>query len=110
MKNIYTYLFILLVLFVNTPNLAANERYPLEAPDTSSPRATMKTFQTIIRNAKPIVAKVRTSGFSMEITGELRDLQFYATRCLDLSQEPKKLRDDDMGGHRRAKTSLDFYK
>ena len=94
MKNIYTYLFTLLVLCVNTPNLAANERYPLEAPDTSSPRATMKSFQTIIRNAKPIVAKVRTSGFSMEITRELRDLQFDAMRCFDLSQVPKKLRDD----------------
>lgn len=94
MKNTYTYLFILLAFFVNIPNLAASEPYPLEAPDTSSPRATMKTFQTIIRNAKPIVAKVRTSGFSMEITRELRDLQFDATRCLDLSQVPKKLRDD----------------
>jgi MscS family membrane protein len=94
MKNTYTYLFILLAFFVNIPNLAASEPYPLEAPDTSSPRATMKTFQTIIRNAKPIVAKVRTSGFSMEITRELRDLQVDATRCLDLSQVPKKLRDD----------------
>jgi len=94
MKNSYTYLFILLAFFVNIPNLAASEPYPLEAPDTSSPRATMKTFQTIIRNAKPIVAKVRTSGFSMEITRELRDLQVDATRCLDLSQVPKKLRDD----------------
>ena len=94
MKNSYTYLFILLAFFVNIPNLAANEPYPLEAPDTSSPRATMKTFQTIIRNAKPIVAKVRTSGFSMEITRELRDTQVDATRCLDLSQVPEKLRDD----------------
>ncbi|MBT3260270.1 MAG: hypothetical protein HN366_28015, partial [Deltaproteobacteria bacterium] len=40
------------------------------------------------------MAKVRTSGFSMEITRELRDLQVDATRCLDLSQVPKKLRDD----------------
>jgi MscS family membrane protein len=94
MKNTYAYLFILLAFFVNIPNLTASEPYPLEAPDTSSPRATMKSFQTIIRNAKPIVAKVRTSGFSMEITRELRDTQVDATRCLDLSQVPKKLRDD----------------
>ncbi len=94
MKNAYTYFFILLALCVNTPNLAASEQYPLEAPDTSSPRATMKTFQTIIRNAKPIVAKVGTSGFSMEITRELRDLTIHAMQCLDLSQVPKRLRND----------------
>jgi MscS family membrane protein len=94
MKNICTCFFVLLALCVNAPNLAANERYPLEAPDTSSPRATLKTFQTIIRNAKPIVAKVSTSGFSMEITRELRDLTIHAMQCLDLSQVPKRLRDD----------------
>ncbi len=94
MKHIYTYFIILLTLCVNTPNLGANERYPLEAPDTSSPRATMKSFQTIIRNAKPIISKVRTSGYSGEITRELRDLRIHAKRCLDLSQVPKRLRDD----------------
>jgi MscS family membrane protein len=75
-------------------NLAANERYPLEAPDTSSPRATLKGFQTTIRNAKPIVEKVRTMGFSFEITHELRDLRVQAMRYIDLSQIPNRLRKD----------------
>jgi MscS family membrane protein len=94
MKNTYIYFFTLLALCVNTPNLAANERYPLEAPDTSSPRATLKSFQTIIRDALPIVAKVRELGFSREVTRELRDLRNQAIRCLDLSQIPKRLRKD----------------
>jgi len=94
MKNAYTYFFMLLALFVNTPNLSANEQYPLEAPDISSPRATLKSFQTNIRNAKPIVAKVSTSGFSTEITRELQDLTIRAMQCLNLSQVPKRLRDD----------------
>jgi hypothetical protein len=85
MKNIYAYFLILLALCINTPNLAANERYPLETPDTSSPRTTMKRFQTIIRNAKPIVGKVRTLGLTREIKRELRDLRIHGMRCLDLS-------------------------
>ena len=64
MKNAYTYFFILLALCINTPNLAASEQYPLEAPDTSSPQATLKSFQTIIGKMIPIVEKVRTLGFS----------------------------------------------
>jgi MscS family membrane protein len=94
MKNIFVYVIVLLALCVNTPNLAANERYPLEAPDTSSPRATLKSFQTIIRNAMPIVAKVRELGFSREVTRELRDLRIQAIRCLDLSQIPKRLKEE----------------
>jgi MscS family membrane protein len=94
MKNTYTYFFVLLALYVNTANLAANERYPLEAPDTSSPQATLKSFQTIIRKAMPIVGKVRELGFSREVTRELRDLRIQAIRCLDLSQIPKRLRKD----------------
>ena len=94
MKKTYTYLFILLAFFVNIPNLAASEPYPLEAPDTSSPRATMKTFQTIIQNTKPIVAKVSTSGFSLRITRELRDLTILSMQCFNLSQVPKRLQYD----------------
>jgi MscS family membrane protein len=94
MKKIYTYFFILLALCINIPNLAANELYPLEAADTSSPRATLKSFRTIMRKSMPIVGKIRTLGFSRDITRELRDLRIQAMRCLDLSQVPKKLRDD----------------
>ena len=94
MKNIYTYFLMLFALCVSAPNLAANDLYPLEAPDTSSPRATLESFQTIVREAKPIIGKVRTSGFSNEITHELRDLRLHAMQCLDLSQVPKKFRDD----------------
>ena len=94
MKNAYTCFFILLALCVNTSSLAASEPYPLEAPDTSSPRATIKTFQTIIRNTKPIVAKVSTSGFSLRITHELRDLTIRSMQCFNLSQVPKRLQYD----------------
>ena len=94
MKNIYTYFLMLFALCIYTPTLAANEQYPLEAPDTSSPRATLESFQTLIRDMKPIVGKVRTSGLTREIKRELRDLRNHAMRCLNLSQVPKRLRDD----------------
>jgi MscS family membrane protein len=94
MKNTFTYVIVLLALCVNTPNLAANERYPLEAADTSSPRATLKSFQTIIQKAVPIVGKARELGLTREVTRELRDLRNQAIRCLDLSQIPKRLRKD----------------
>ena len=71
MKNVYTYFFMLLALCIYTPTLAANEQYPLEAPDTSSPRATLESFQTLIQEAKPIIAKVKASGFSNKIEREL---------------------------------------
>ena len=94
MKNIYTCFFMLLALCIYTPTLAGNEQYPLEAPDTSSPRATLESFQALIREAKPIIGKVRTSGFSNEIKRELQSLRIHAMRCLNLSQVPKRLRDD----------------
>jgi MscS family membrane protein len=94
MKNSYMYLLILLALCVNTPNLAANERYPLEGPDTSSPRATLKSFQNTIRKAMPIVEKVIELGFSRDLTRELQDLRNQAIRCLDLSHVPKRFRKD----------------
>jgi MscS family membrane protein len=93
-KNSYMYFLIFFALCVNTPNLAANERYPLAAPDTSSPRATLKSFQTIIRKAVPIVGKVIELGFSREVERELWDLRIQAIRCLDLSQIPKRLKKD----------------
>lgn len=94
MKNAYTSFLILLVVCINTPNLTASERYPLEAPETTSPRTTLRSFQTITQDAKPIVDKIRTSGFSGKITRNLRDLGLQAMRCLDLSQVPKRLQDD----------------
>ena len=94
-KNRYTYfLMILLAFCVNATNVAANERYPLEGPDTSSPRATLKSFQNTIRKAMPIVEKVRELGFSRDLTRELQDLRNQAIRCLDLSQIPKRFRKD----------------
>ena len=92
MKNTYTYFFLLLALCVNTPNLAANERYPLEAPDTSSPRATLKSFQTIIGKAMPIIGKMRELGLTRAVRRELRDFRIRAASCIDLSQVPKRLR------------------
>ena len=92
MKNIFLYFLILLVLFLNTSDLAASVKYPLEAADTSSPRATLKSFQNITRNVMPIMGKVRTSGFTREITQELQDFRIQAMRCLDLSQVPEGMR------------------
>ena len=94
MKNTCTYFFMLLALCIYTPTLAANEPYPLEAPDTSSPQATLESFQTLIQDMKPIVGKVRTLGLTREIKRELRDLRNHAIRCLNMSQVPKRLRDD----------------
>jgi hypothetical protein len=71
MKNIYTYFLMLFALCIYTPTFAANEQYPLEAPDISSPRATLESFQTLIRDMKPIVDKIRTLGLSREIKREL---------------------------------------
>jgi MscS family membrane protein len=94
MKYRYTYFLMLLAFFLNTPDSVANNRYPLEPPDTSSPRATLQGFQDTVRNAEPIMEKVKTQGFSSSITRELRDLRIQAMYFLDLSQVPDRLRRD----------------
>ena len=94
MKNTCTYFFMLFALCVSTPNLSANEQYPLEAADTSSPQATLKSFQTMYLKAKPILDKIEISGFSPEVVSALRDVRNRAIHCIDLSQVGKRLRDD----------------
>ena len=50
MRNLYRYLFLSLILSLTTVTAIADERYPLEPPDTSSPRATMESFQSVMRD------------------------------------------------------------
>jgi len=94
MKNIYTCLFIVLTLCLTTPNLAVGKQYPLEAADTSSPQATLKSFQALFLNARPILDKIATSGFSPETVSALQDRRNRAIHCIDLSKVGKRLRDD----------------
>jgi len=72
MKNAYTCFIILITLYLTTPNLAVGKLYPLEVADTSSPRATLKSFQTLYLKARPILDKMATSGLSPEIVSALR--------------------------------------
>lgn len=95
MKRIRTCLFIFLVFNLNISITSADERYPLEPPDTSSPRATLRTLNNTMQAIKPILAKSRALGYlSAEVRQELRKLRNRSIRCFDLSQVPEGLVDD----------------
>ena len=95
MKSISIYLFILLVFNLNISITSADERYPLEPPDTSSPRATLRTINSIMQAIKPILAKSRALGYlSAELRQELRELRNRSFRCFDLSQVPEEIIDN----------------
>jgi len=95
MKRINIYLSPLIVILLFAKTLVAADPRPLAPPDTSSPRATLKSFQDIMGEygrllKEDIHTKSRTS--------ELRDdfLGNKAMRCLDMSNIPKE-RIDDIG-------------
>lgn len=92
MRCIYLYLFLSIALSLTPPNAISEERYPLEPPDTSSPRATMKSFQSIMREFKQALVKAREwDVFSSEGKQEIKRLRNRSMRCLDLSKVPERL-------------------
>lgn len=73
-----------LLVFGNTAE-AAQAVYPLAPPDTSSPRATLKTF---LNNTNSAVL-----AFKEGRKNDARALAARAARCLNLEKEPPALRD-----------------
>ncbi|MDX1488124.1 MAG: mechanosensitive ion channel, partial [Acidiferrobacterales bacterium] len=61
------------------------DRFPLEPPDTSSPRATLKTF---IDNVNEIYRIYRVEGLTYKNIWRYRNLRPYIYGTLDLSQIP----------------------
>lgn len=94
MKSFFLYLFIVTTLFINASGAGASVRHPLEVADTSSPRATLKSFQEIFLSAKPVMAKIRATAHTDKLPAALWNLRLQSMHCLDLSQVPKKLRKD----------------
>jgi len=89
-RSLYLYLFLSLALRL-TP-ATADTRYPLEPTDTSSPRATMRSFQNVMRDTKQVLVKSREWGlFSSEAKEEIKRLRNRSLRCLDLSNVPERL-------------------
>ena len=94
MRNLYRYLFLSLILSLTPATAIADERYPLEPPDTSSPRATMESFQGVMRDTKTVLMKSREWGvFSREARQEIKRLRNRFMHCLDLSKVPERLVD-----------------
>ena len=54
-KNAYRFLIILGALLLLSITVEAAEIYPLEPPDTSSPRATLKSFLDSMRESKALI-------------------------------------------------------
>ena len=73
-------LFCLMLLFIGQPALAkTDDPYPLKPPDTSSPRATMKTFMD---NMNRVYQRHLVKDYTEAIFVDLD----RAVRCLDLSE------------------------
>ena len=72
---------------------AAEERHPLEAADTSSPRATLDSFMDACNDVYRVM---REEGGRRRVvaTHETRAIADRIIRCLDLSEQPAYLRDD----------------
>ena len=78
-----TIIICILVLLCCAQKVAAiNELYPLEPPDTSSPRSTLQVFMETMHKA---YQKQLIRGYSNEKVGELLG---HAAQCLDLSGIP----------------------
>ena len=85
--------FLILIALCALPTVALGDEpsYPLEPPDTSSPRATLKTFNDAVRDAYRIGLK---EGRSLRSAGRREAEIERALRCLDLSEIPPVQRAD----------------
>lgn len=93
MKSVFRYLFPLFVFLLCATNLIASEPYPLAPPDTSSPRATLQSFQGTMGD----MARLLREDIHLNNEGAIRrnDIQEnLAARCLDISQVPRERMDD----------------
>lgn len=81
------------------------KRFPLEPPDTSSPRATLKTF---IDNVNEAYRLYRVEGLTYENQALFRNLLPYILSTLDLSQiPPTQLRSTGQTAAAQLKEVLD---
>jgi MscS family membrane protein len=93
-RSLYLYLFLSIALSLAPATSIADERYPLEPPDTSIPRATMESFQNVMPDTKQVLVKSRKWGaFSKEARQEIKRLRSRALHCIDLSKVPERLVD-----------------
>ena len=93
MKSVFRYLFPLFVFLLCATHLIASEPYPLAPPDTSSPRATLQSFQGTMGD----MARLLREDIHLNNEGAIRrnDIQEnLAARCLDISQVPRERMDD----------------
>jgi MscS family membrane protein len=68
---------------------AADKPYPLESADTSSPRATLKSF---LRAMHDVYEVARNEGRSYDSEAERAAARDRVLRCLDLSELPPAVR------------------
>ena len=93
MKSVFRYLCPLFVFLLCATNLIASELNPLAPPDTSSPRATLQSFQSTMGD----MARSLREDIHLNNEGAIRrnDIQEdLAARCLDISQVPRERMDD----------------
>ena len=93
MKNAFKYFAPLFVFLIYATNLIASEPYLLAPPDTSSPRATLKSYLDIMGEYARLM---QTDLHTKDRTSELLDqrLEDKAELCLDLSKISKERVDD----------------
>ena len=93
MRCALRYLCPLVVFLLCAANLIASEPHPLAPPDTSSPRATLQSFQGTMGD----MARLLREDIHLNNEGAIRrnDIQEdLAARCLDMSQVPRERMDD----------------
>ena len=79
------------ILLLATLGWAEEKPHPLEAPDTSSPRATLKSFTTACDD---IFRLIREEGNKIRGTQAAAPIVRRIFRCMDLSEIPVAFRDD----------------
>jgi MscS family membrane protein len=93
MKSVFRYLCPFFVFLLLTTNLTGSEPNPLAPPDTSSPRATLKSYLDIMGQYGRLL---QTDLHTKKQASELRDqrLEDKAELCFDLSKISKERVDD----------------
>jgi len=100
MKKVHIFLSPLIIILLVAKTLAAADPRPLAPPDTSSPRATLKSFQDIMGEYGRLLKEdIHTKSRVSELSNDF--LENKAARCLDLSNIPKE-RIEDVGNDTMA--------
>ena len=92
-KAFWSTIVTLIILPLLLTDVRAANPHPLAPPDTSSPRATLKSFQDIMGEYGRMLKKdIHTKSQVSELRSEI--LEEKAMRCLDLSNLPKERMND----------------